>query len=126
MPIIAAIIADQAIGALWYSQFLFGNYWMAERGLKKEEMRPPGKAMALGVVSSVVMAVVLAVLLRMLNVATIDGAIETAFLIWLGFVATTNFLRVVFEGVKPSVYFLQIAYHLIGMIVMGIILVSWK
>jgi hypothetical protein len=126
LPIIAAIIADQAIRALWYSQFLFGNYWMNERGITMVDIKTPGKAMALGVVSSAIMAVVLAIVLLELNVTTVDGAIETAFLLWLGFVATTNFMRVAFEEVKPTVYFLQIAYHLIGMIVMAIILVSWK
>lgn len=125
LPIIIAVIADMVVSTIWYSPFLFGNYWMSEIGFKKEDVKGPGKAMGFAVLASLVMATVLSILLDKLNITTVDGAIETAFMVWLGFVATTNSLRVVYEKVKPSVYFLQVTSHLVGLILMAIILVSW-
>ncbi len=126
IPFVLAVAADMLVGTLWYSPFLFGNYWMKEVGMSRDDLKGAGKAMGFAILSSFVMAFVLSIVLEKLNVTTVDGAIETAFMLWIGFVATTNTMRVIYERAKPSVYFLQVSYHLIGMIVMSIILVLWK
>lgn len=126
IPIVLAVAADMLVGTLWYSPFLFGSYWMKETGTTRDDMKGAGKAMGFAVLSSLVMAYVLSIVLEKLNVTTVDGAIETAFLLWVGFIATTNTMRVIYEKAKMSVYFLQVSYHLVAMIVMSIILVLWK
>jgi len=126
VPIILAVVADMVVSTLWYSPFLFGNYWRKETGTTRDDMKGAAKSMSFAVIASFVMAVVLAIVLDKLNVKTVDGAIETAFMLWVGFVLTTNVTRIIYERAKPSVYFLQVSYQLVGLIVMSIILVLWK
>lgn len=126
LPIILAAVADTVIGGLWYSPVLFGTYWMKEMGYKPNEIKGAGKSMGLAVVLAVVMAFIMSVVIKMLNIATIDGAIELAFLLWIGFVVPVSAKTVLFERTKPTVFAVTASYHLISMIVMAIILVSWK
>lgn len=126
LPIIAAVIADMAVGMLWYSPFLFGTYWQKETGMKDMDMKQGQKAMAFALLPSLGMALVLNVMLEALKVTTVDGAIETAFVLWLGFIATTNAAKVIYERGKFSIYALQVSYNLVALMLMAIIITLWK
>lgn len=126
IAVLVAVIADIAIGSLWYSPILFGKYWMSEMGLKEGGVKNAGKFMVLGVLNSFVMMTVLALFLNQLGVRAPDTAIETAFLVWLGFVATTNMLRVTYERQKFSLYGLGASYQLVALMVGAIIITVWR
>ncbi|MCX7997107.1 MAG: DUF1761 domain-containing protein [Patescibacteria group bacterium] len=126
LPVLIAVIADMAIGALWYSPVLFGKYWMSEMGMKEADLKNAGKYMAMGVLNSVIMMTVLAYFLKTLTITTPDAAIETAFLLWLGFVATGTMLSVIYEKRKLSVYGLGVSYQLVALMVGSIIITVWK
>ena len=126
IPVVIAAVADMAIGALWYSPYLFGPMWMKEAGIKNFDMKAARKSMAFQAASALVMAFILGYLLKTFNVTTTDAGFELTFLLWLGFVVTTSSMRVIFEKAKFSVYAITISYQLISMIVMTIILTSMK
>lgn len=125
--IIAAVVADMAIGTLWYSPVLFGPLWMQLTGITKEEMMSGGrKAIAYAVVTSLVMASVLSFFVNALDITGVDKALEFAFMVWLGFVVTTNATKVIYEKQSFHVFVLSVSYQLISLLVMSIILVNLR
>lgn len=126
LPVVIAALADMIIGAIWYSPYLFGPIWMKELGIKGFDMKAARKSMAYQASSALVMAFILAYFLKQSNITTTDAGFEFTFLIWLGFVVTTNAVKVIFEKTRFSVYAITISYQLISLIVMTIILTNWK
>jgi len=123
--IIAAAAANMAIGALWYSPWLFGPLWLRLAGKTKAELTGQGKAMAMSAVAALVMAYVLGHFVVYLDVADAIGAASLAFWIWLGFLLTTGSESVVYEGRPKQLYVLNQAYHLVGLLAMAWVLVFW-
>lgn len=54
----------------------------------------------------------------------IDG-LQIGTMLWLAFVATTQFTGVVFEDRKISVYEIFIGYQLVAFLVSGVLLALW-
>ena len=126
LAVLVAAVANMIVGALWYSPVLFGNYWMQLSKIKDVDAKEGQKAMGLMVIPAVIMAFVLAILLNTFNVTEVDQALEMGFLLWLGFVATTNVTNVLFERKPYQSYILHVAYELVSILVMAIILTSWR
>jgi hypothetical protein len=126
IAVILAVVADMAIGMLWYSPFLFGNMWLKEMKMPKFEPKGGRKAMAFAVVSAAVTAIVLGLVLDWLGVTEVDRAIEVAFVLWLGFVATTASMDVIYEGKSLKLFVLMTSYKLLAMMAMAMVLTSWK
>ena len=120
LAIIVAAIASFVVGYVWY--MLLGKKMM--KGAKIEH-----KGMLTGSVGeyllAAIMAVVLAVILNAAGIATADygGAIMTAFWVWLGFIATVQFSKVVWGMEKFNDVLFKSLYYLISLAVMAIILV---
>jgi hypothetical protein len=133
--VLVAAIANIVIGSLWYGP-LFGKTWKRLMGFSDESM----KAMKMtvtgayigGIVTALLMAFVLAhsVVLWMAfpgtSAGTFSFALELAFWIWLGYVATTQAGSVLWEGKSLKLFFLNTAQSLVSLIVMASILVFWK
>lgn len=126
MPIVLATVVYMVIGALWYSPALFGIPWMEAMGFKQEDLKGANIAYAFGFVLGLGMAAVLSVLITTFQIATVDKAIELAFFIWLGFIATTSALPVIFENRSLKVYTIGASYHLVAMVAMAALLASWR
>nr|HPO45184.1 DUF1761 domain-containing protein [Spirochaetota bacterium] len=56
LAVIAAAMANVAIGAVWYSPFVFGRTWMAHSGLRPEDMKGKGRAMLISAAVALVTA----------------------------------------------------------------------
>lgn len=132
LSMVVAALAGYGVGVLWYSPALFGRAWMAASGLTKERLaeqkaKGMGKTYAISLVAALVTAYVLAVFIRVVVVA--DSAFEgmqTAFWVWLGFVAPVMLSSVLWEG-RPWRFFLINASHqLVALLVMGAILAVWQ
>lgn len=126
IPVIVAAIASMIFGALWYSPVLMGTLWMKEAGVKESDMKERRKSIAAQGLSTIVIAFVLSYLLKQYNITTTDAGIELAFLFWLGFIATTHAMGMIFEKVSISLYAINVSYQLISLIIMTMILTSWK
>jgi len=129
LAVIVAAVAAMVIGYAWYGP-LFGKLWMKEAGVKMGDMKPKGSEMAkmygIQYVASAVMAYVLAVVLAMSGTADFMTGFKMAFWLWLGFVATVAVGAVLFEKKSWSYYGVNVAYHLVNLLVMSAILVGMK
>jgi hypothetical protein len=134
LAVVVAAIANIIIGTLWYGP-LFGKQWMRLSGLTKESIKDmkmsPAGAYIAGTITALVMAYVLAHDAFVWGVffgdsGTFMFALQLAFWIWLGYVATTQVGSVFWEGKSWKLFWLNTAQSLVSLIVMASILTLWK
>jgi hypothetical protein len=119
------------LGAVWYSPLLFARpfvslmNWTPEQ-LAAAESAGAGKQVAVAFVTSLLLAYVLAHVLRFAGAETARAGAAAAFVLWLGFVATSNLETVIFESRPLGLYLINNGYHLVGMLGMGALLAAWK
>ncbi len=126
LAVISAAVAGMAIGTVWYSPFIFGKIWMAQSGMRPEDMKGRGRAMVIAAISSFVSAYVLACFIDLLDVHTLSGGIAVAFPVWLGFVATVMALEMGFGGKSLKVYLIDAGNQLASFLAMAAVLSVWR
>ena len=130
LAVIVAAIVSMILGALWYSPVLFGNIWMKLSGfnmkdMKKAKQKGMAKSYILNFVAVVVMAYVVSFVLRLANASTAVAGLFIGILLWLGFIATTMLGGILWENKPVELYFLNILYYLVSLMIMGAILAVW-
>ena len=115
------------IGMVWYNPKVLGTSWAKLAGVSDETMAKGKKTMplmaAVGLFFAVVMAYVMAHFALAWGVFDWIGAIELAFWLWIGFVVPPLLGVVLWEGKSVKLYFINIGYWFVAMIVMSLILV---
>jgi hypothetical protein len=129
--VIVAALVHYILGGLWYSPLLFGNKFLQIIGWTPqqiEQMQAKGatKELAIAFVTSLILVYVLAHIVQYTKAKTWWGGIETAFWLWLGFIATTQLATVIFEERPLGLYLINIGYQLVGCALAGIILALWR
>ena len=129
LAILAAVVVTQILGFLWYGP-LFGKPWMAGMGKTQEEIQAGGnvgKAVAIGVICSIVMTVSLAIVILELS-ATPDltSGIKIGLLASIGFVATTLWSGAIYEDRNMTVTIISIAYQVVAITAAGAIIGGWR
>lgn len=85
VAVLVAGIVYFVIGALWYSQGLFGKIWMKHSGAKKPDKSKATTSMIVGFIAGLVTNYVLAIVVTMTSAATFGAGAMAAFWMWLGF-----------------------------------------
>ena len=127
LAVFVAAVVSIVLGAFWYSPVLFGKIWMqgskmSEKDIKKGHVT---KAYVITFITALVTAYILALFLDYLEASTISAAFIGAFWIWLGFYATTATGPILWENKPWTLYFLNVGYHLVALILMAVILTLW-
>lgn len=127
LAVLVCGIVSQVVGFLWYGP-LFGKAWMKEVGKTEEELREgfnPGKTYTLAFITAIITALTLAYFLDLTGASTIMDSLRVSVAIWLGFVAALFYLNSLFEDKTVKHVAIHVGYHLVNLVVYGIILVSW-
>jgi hypothetical protein len=128
--VLIATVVHFLIGGLWYG-LLFSNKfveliaWSPEK-LKEMESHNPAKQLSIAFLSALLLVYILAHFIQYTKARTALDAIQTAFWLWLGFIATTQLATVVFEGRSLGLYLINISYQLVAGALAGIILALWR
>ncbi len=127
--VLVSAIGFMIVGTLWYGP-LFGKQWRSLIGVTPEKMKntPNGamvRPMIFVFIVALVTSFVIAVLLKSLLITTPLVALELAFVVWLGFIATTLLNRVLFEQSSMKLYFINISQSLVAFLFSSLILVLW-
>ncbi len=126
--ILASVVASMVIGFLWYGP-LFSKPWMKEVGKNEADMKKSdgvGGMYAATTIGSFIEAYVMAHFVAYVGATTIVLGAATGFWAWLGFVATSFLSMSLFEGRSWKLYGINVGYHLVVMVVMGMILAGWR
>lgn len=129
VAILVCGVAAMIIGSVWYGP-LFGKTWTKLVGLTKEDFEKGKKTMpqtyGMMFAAALVTSFVLAVIIE--SVGVVPGPITGmmgAFWVWLGFVAAIKLSDVLFEKKPLKLYFIEIGYYFVFLMVAGAILGSW-
>ena len=128
--VLVATIVHFLIGGLWYGLFFSNKFveliaWSPEK-LKQMENHNPAKELTIAFLSGLVLVYILAHFLQYTKARTSVDGIQTAFWLWLGFIATTQLATVVFEERKLGLYLINVGYQFVGCALAAVILVLWK
>jgi hypothetical protein len=131
--VLVSAIAATAIGALWYSPLLFGKTWMRLMNITPEmivEAKAKKTSMVPQYITTFVAALVSSFILTKLISWFCNGSMTSAMklvgVIWLGFVAAFMIHSVIWEKKPWALYFINVFYYLVTMIVTAIIVISWN
>ena len=133
LAVLVAAISNMVLGFLWYGPF-FGKSWMKLMNLDKKKMEEAkkkgmGKTYALAFVGALVMAYVLAHAIvfasAYLDVDGISAGLMAGFWNWLGFIVPVMLGMVLWDNKPWKLYFLNVGYYLVSLLVMGVILAVW-
>ena len=135
--ILVSAIAFFMIGAIWYNDILFGKAWRSSMGKTDEEFEEDrtktnmSKSFGLMFLGSLLMAFITAYLVDLISVAyptasNIKLGLMTGFWVWLGYIASYVLTAISFEGKSWKYYFINTGYWLVGVLIMGVILTTWK
>jgi hypothetical protein len=131
VAVIVAGIVSMVTGLIWYGP-LFGKKWMALHGktmkdfeaMKGDMPKMYAQGFVLALVTAYVLAWNMGAYAMIGPVTMIDGAIA-GFFVWLGFVATTQYGGVLWEGMRKKVFLLNTLYSLVNLLIIGALLASW-
>lgn len=131
LAVFLAAVAYMVVGMVWYGP-LFGKQWKNLMGLNDQTMKQmkmtPLQAMIGGFITALIMAFVLAhdafVWGTFFNgaVSPIVFALQLAFWIWLGYVATTQAGSVLWEGRSWKLFFINASNTLVSLVAMALVL----
>ena len=126
LAVIVAAIAYMVLGAIWYSPILFGNAWMTGVGKTKEQLAAGGPIKYFwGLVFSFIAAYGIARLMLWTGRDTVADGIVIGLLAGICFVMTTMGVNDTFEGRPSGLTVINILYHIVGFLVLGIIIGAW-
>ncbi|HTR18824.1 MAG TPA: DUF1761 domain-containing protein [Candidatus Paceibacterota bacterium] len=131
--VLVSAVAAMFIGWLWFGP-LFRSQWVASLGMsdaRMQEMMRKGMAMSYVVmfIGALLMAFVLAHAIifaeAYLGMTGVSAGLAVAFASWIGFVAPATVGGVLWEGKSWNWWFITAGYHLVLLLVMGVILALW-
>jgi hypothetical protein len=129
--VIVATIVHFILGGLWYSPLLFGNKFLqiiawTPQQLSAMEAKGATKELIVAFISSLVLVYILAHFVQYTKATNAMAGVQTAFWLWLGFIATTNIATVLFEQRPLGLYLINMSYQLVACMIAGAILAVWR
>ncbi|MBI4121014.1 MAG: DUF1761 domain-containing protein [Parcubacteria group bacterium] len=131
IAVIVAAAVNIVIGMLWYGP-LFGKQWKKLMGFSDTDMKgmkmTPMTAIFGGAVTALIMAFVLAHdayvwgLFFGASVGSVAFALQLAFWIWLGYIATTQASAFLWEGKSWKLFCLNASCSLVSLTAMSLVL----
>lgn len=125
IPAIIGAIGAMVLGFVWYSPVLFGKPWMKLSGYSASDMESMKKGMVktygASFVAAIIMAAILGLVLSWYRPVSLVDSATVAFLVWLGFVATTMITTVLFDKKPFNLFLINSGYQLASILVMAMI-----
>jgi len=129
LAVVAGIIINMALGALWYSPILFANPWMAATGITKEyidEHKDQAmKGYAVSIVATIVLVMGLAIMVQVSDAKDLAEGLAVGAIAGVGFIATTQAANYAFENRPLKLYLINIGYSVVGFAIIGALLGAW-
>ena len=133
LAVIIAAVLNLVLGMLWYGP-VFGRYWKKLMGFTDESMKSmkmtPAKAMIGGLLSAFLMSYVLAHCIVFAGayfaVSGVSAGLMSGFWNWLGFVVPVSAGVVLWEGKPWKLWFLNVSFWLVALLLMGALLAVWR
>jgi hypothetical protein len=127
LAVLVAALAYFVLGALWYSNTMFGRQYRAAVGVNPDQQGQPEPML---LVTNFVGWLVAALALGLVNVAIgADGVLDGVVLglvVGVGLIGAHQMVNASYEGRGTAVLKVSGPYMIIGLIIMGVILAVWR
>jgi hypothetical protein len=133
MAIIVAVVANFVLGFVWYTP-LFGKIWGKEMGYdmnQKPQMGEMMKGMTFMVIGNFLTAWVMAhnmaawtFVPEMKEMTAMANGLMAGIFTWLGFFFPVDLGNVAWERKSWTLFFINTGYHLVSMLVVGLVLAN--
>ncbi len=124
IALLAAAVVNMIVGSFWYSPAGFGKLWIKLSKVEMDKNKNMGLMYALTFVGSLVQAFVLSRIIMYAGSADMISGAKIGLLVGLGFLATTSLNNVVFGGKPLKLYYLDLGYYLVVLVINGALLAS--
>jgi len=127
LAVVVAAVAYMVVGAIWYSQLLFGQAWMQGIGKTKEQIASdssPANYIG-GLVTAFIASYGIARLMVWTGRDTVADGIVLGLFVGVCFVLTSMAVNDMFEGRRKSLTVINFMYHITGLMVVGVIIGAW-
>jgi hypothetical protein len=128
LAVIASAVAYLVLGALWYSPVLFGSAWMKGIGKTREQVTADASPLnyLFALITSFIAAYGIARIMVWSGGNSIADGITTAIVVGVCFVLTAMWVNDTFEKRPRGLTLINILYHLVGLVIAGIIIGTWR
>lgn len=116
-PVVIAALVNMVIGFFWYSKWFFGPLWKKKSKAKEADVSP--QTLFFGFIVSLFIAYFLAFFISYTSVTSITDGMFVGFLLWLGFVATTQVGSIIWTNTPLLLFFIDSGYKLFAILVMS-------
>ncbi len=130
-PILIAAISSFAVGALWYSPFLFGKDWLAlmkisEKDIQDAQVKTMWKSYLAHFAANILSVAVLAFIIAISQASdAADGAL-LGLVMWLGFVVPLGVSNLLWRKDPLKLVLIDTFQTLASLIISGAIVGVWK
>ena len=124
--IIVVTVVEFFLGFLWYSNIVFGKLFLKHLGKSQDEVQMKPLDGILSVAASFITFLFFAIVLDLLGTFDIVLSLLLALVVWVGFIATSNYYGVIYEGRNKILYLIFILYKLVGLLIGALILGFWQ
>lgn len=126
LAVLIAAIVYFILGAVWYSDKVFGTDWMAHHGIPLLERKPNPIVYVGEFILDLITAFVLAVIISATKAVNWKEGLVVAFLVWLGFVFTLQFSGFLWSKKSLKAFLITTGFSLMGLLLMGLIIASMQ
>lgn len=124
LAMLASLVAVMILGMIWYSQTVFGKIWILESGANMAE-QTMGRSMTIGILGNLIMTYVIGLLLEMAQPGSFKTALLFTFVLWLGFIVTTELSRTAWERRSFTLLLINAGWSLLAVIATTAIYTYW-
>lgn len=127
LAVVVAGLAYFVLGAVWYSEPLMGRQYRSALGLDPDRSgTPEPKSLIVNLVGWLVSALALALVMVAAGASGVGDGILFGLLVGVGMVVSQMLVTTTYEGRGTALVKVNAPYAIIGYVVMGIILATWR
>lgn len=125
--VLAAMASSMVVGSVWYARKVFGDTWikLAKIDMSKDKgsvFKPIATTMVVSLVTAYVLAHVSYLSNQFFGHSFLYDSLNTAFWVWLGFIAARFITHDAFEGRPTKLTLLNIGNEFVTIMVMGLVI----
>ncbi|HMO10743.1 MAG TPA: DUF1761 domain-containing protein [Actinotalea sp.] len=125
--VVLATLSTMAVGSVWYTPRVFGNYWMAKANVTRDDAVSRGVVpivitVTVSFVTAWVLAGAVSIAHEFYRGTFLVDALVTAVVLWAGFTAARIIPHDAFEGRPSGLSLVNVSHELVTVLVMGLVI----
>ena len=127
LAVIVAGLAYFALGAVWYTNALFGRQYRSALGLDPEEQGQPDPVLlGVNLIGWLLASLALALVVIAIGADSLIDGVVVGLVAGVGMVATHQVVNTTYDGRNSAILKIHVPYTIIGFVLMGAILAMWR